>query len=695
MMSNDNKDHIEYSKEQVLDLIRNNRLQEAKAALSKICEANSEDDQSWYMLSSVNGMLGHIDEAGECCRRVLAIKPNHSDAHLNMGNVLFHQGKKDEAISHYHASLDINPNHAGALCCLGNCLASTGEHQKAIENYQAAIRLNPNIIEAYYNLGNSLTSLHQYEAAVENYRQAIRLNPRYALAYNNLGSALKRLGAIESAMDCYRQAIAIDPNMATAYNNLAIIHRELLNLSEAEKLSQKSLEILPNFIEAHINLSSIHNDQGRPKAAIEHLRKVLSITKNRADVHSSLISSMRYLSEYTPQDLLDEARRWAALYTPQEGNSLAHYTPSNNQRHLRVGYVSGDYCNHPVGHFIELVLANHNRSQFEIFCYYVGFKQDSQTKQLRQLADHWRDVPEMHDYDLAQQIRMDAIDILIDLSGHTKTNRLLTFALKPAPVQATWLGDPASTGLPAMDYIICDTITIPPQEERFHSEQVMRLPTVYECFKPPEYAIEPAPPPALDSGKITLGCFNNPAKITESVIACWSKLLYALPESRLFLKYKPYDDNEVQKYFLGLFHKYGIEADRIIFSGFAPNKEFLSAYNQMDIALDTFPYNGGFTTLEALWMGIPVISLRQNRFVGRMGETLLTNVGLREFVVDSEDEYIEKTIMLASDLPRLIELRSRLRSQLLESPVCDGPGFTRDLETAYHKMWELWCNSRT
>ena len=694
MVKKDNQEHISSLKAQGLDLIRSNRLEEAKTLYARICDSNAEDVDAWYMLSCIYGMMGNIDEAGNCCRRVLSLQPNHGDAHLNLGNVLLHYGKHDEAISHYKTALQFNPKNAGALCCLGTSLAAVGNHDEAVANFEAAIRLNPNIVEAYYNLGNSQIAQNKYEAAVESYRQAIRLNPRYALAYNNLGSALKKLGAIDLAKENYRHAISINPNLATAYNNLSITLKEERDLKTAEEMAQRALQIQADFVDAHINLSGIRIDQGQPKPAIAHLQEVMRISPDRSDVYSSLISTMRYLPDYSPQDLLDVAKNWATRYAPHEQHIIPPTNLPDPQRRLRVGYVSGDFYNHPVGRFIELVLAHHDRAQYEVYCYHNSLKQDELTSCLQKSADHWLNIADKSDLELAQQIRLDGIDILIDLAGHTKANRLLTFAQKPAPVQATWLGDPASTGLPAMDYIIADRIAIPPHEERYHVEQVVRLPNAYECFKPPGYPIEPGPLPALTTGKLTLGSFNNPVKITDAVIACWSRLLHALPESQLYLKYKPFDDIGVQKRYLGLFANHGIMADRIKFSGYAPNIEFLSAYSEVDIGLDTFPYNGGFTTLEALWMGVPVVSLRENRFVGRMGETLLTNIGLKECVVDSEDDYIAKTTALASDLPRLAELRSCLRAQLLNSPICDGPGFTRDLEAAYRTMWETWCRTQ-
>jgi protein O-GlcNAc transferase len=282
----------------------------------------------------------------------------------------------------------------------------------------------------------------------------------------------------------------------------------------------------------------------------------------------------------------------------------------------------------------------------------------------------------------------------VDLAGHTDRNSLLVFTHKPAPVQVTWLGYFDTTGLSSIDYIIGDRYLIPPEEERHYTEQVIRLPNAYLCFSPPEFDIEPGALPAAASGKITFGCFNHPAKLTETVIACWSRLLHALPQARLYLKYASFGDTDVLHRYLDIFAKYGIAPERIRFDGFAPRHDYLATYREIDIGLDPFPFNGCTTTMESLWMGVPVITLRGDRYVGHMGETILKHLGLEECVADNEDAYIARAIALASDLPRLAALRSGLRKRLLDSPLCDGPGFTRGLETAYRHMWETWCQTQ-
>jgi len=862
-MSNLNE-QINALKEQGSLLLQSNRLAEAKALFTQICDMHADDADAWYVLSGINGRLGNIDEAGNCCRRVIALRPEHGEAHVNLGNVLFYQKKTDEAISHYQTALRINPNNAGALCSLGNVLSAQGRHDEAAAQYQAAIRLNPNIVEAYYNLGNALSAQQKYDEAVASYRQAIRRHPNYAAAYNNLGNALKAQGAIEQAVENYRHAIKLKPDFATACNNLAILLIGQGRLEEADALAQRVLQVNPDSVEAHFNLGNIRMEQdniedaivhfqrviqlnpnyaearnnlgmafkrqgrleeaktaiehalklkpafaeaicnlgyirysqgqiipaieqfrqaillkpdyadayvhlgnalieqgdviqaaecyqqaislqpksataytnlaavfktqgkleaaekmakealnlqpdfvhaynilddvyflqGKVKASIAMSQKALQLDRDNAIAHSNLLMGMHYDSEYSAEQLFAATQTWSARYNSQEYSIPPPVNLPDPRRRLRIGYVSADFRIHPVGFFIEQVLKHHDKNQFEIICYSNFARDDELTARLRRHAKYWRDILYQTDETLAQEIRRDGIDILVDLSGHTSGNRLSTFARKPAPIQATWMGYFDTTGLSNMDYIIADRFVISPQEECHYTEQVVRLPNAYLCFSPPEYAIEPSPLPALATGRITFGCFNNTAKLTEEVIACWSRLLHALPDARLYLKYKPFGDAEVQQRYQSLFANRGIKTERIKFSGASPRKELLAAYNEVDISLDPFPVNGGVTTLEALWMGVPVVNLRGERFVSRIGETFLTNIGLGEYVADTEDAYVATAVALATDIPRLARMRGQLRSQLLNSPLCDGLGFTRDLETAFRAMWESWCRTR-
>jgi len=618
-VQNDNNDIA-----QGINLMRSNRLDEAKAVFNQLCDLDASNVDAWYLLSCVNGMQGNVDEAGRCCRRVIALRPKHSEAHVNMGNVLYYQGRLDEAVLHYQMAL----------------------HDK----------------------------------------------PENAVAHNSLGNVLKEQGKIDGAIESYRCAIKLRPEYITAYANLAIAYISQGKLGMAEGLMREALKLHPNDVNSLAILGKILIKKGETDSGLRIYENALHLCPTNSIVHSDLLLSMQYDPAFTAESLFEAAKAWGFVHSSNENYFSSSATSEQPQRRLRLAYVSGDFCNHPVGYFIESVLYHHDKSQFEVFCYYNNTRQDDLTRRLQESCDHWCNIAGESDDAVAQKIRMDKIDILVDLSGHTGKNRLLTFAQKPAPIQVTWMGYCATTGLPAMDYIIGDRFLIPCEEERHYVEKIRRLPNAYLCFSPPVRSIECGPLPALKKGKITFGCFNNTAKLTERVIACWSMLLHALPQAQLNLKYKSFGDDGVRQRYQRLFANHDIDSTRIHFAGSSPREEYLAAYQEVDIALDPFPFNGCTTTLESLWMGVPVVTLRGDRYVSHMGETILKNLGLPECVTDSEEAYIARAIALASDMPHLAGLRDGLRDRLLNSALCDGHVFTRDLETAYRQMWETWCH---
>ena len=607
-----------------INLMRSNRLNEAKAVFKQICEWDAYNVDAWYLLSCVNGMQGNVDEAGRCCYRVIALRPKHSEAHVNLGNVLYYQGQLDEAVLHY--------------------------------------------------------------------KTALRSKPKNAIGYNSLGNVLKEQGKIDDAIESYRRAIKLRPEYITAYANLAITFISQGKLGMAERLMRKALKSHPNDVNLLSVLGNILIKQGKTNSGLELYQNALRLSPTNSIVHSDLLMSMQYHPAYSAESLFEAAKAWGSAHSTDVSSFPSLDIIEQSRKRLRLAYVSGDFCNHPVGYFIESVLSHHDKSQFEVFGYYNNTRHDDLTLRLQESCEHWRNIVGESDNAVTEKIREDKIDILVDLSGHTGNNRLLTFAQKPAPVQVTWMGYCATTGLSAMDYIMGDRFLIPGEEERYYVEQVHRLPNAYLCFSPPGRSIECGPLPALNKGKITFGCFNNTAKLTDRVIACWSTLMHALPQAQLYLKYKSFGDDGVRQRYQRLFTKHDVDSSRIRFAGSSPREEHLAAYQEVDIALDPFPYNGGTTTMESLWMGVPVVTLRGDRYVSHVGETILKNLGLPEYVTDCEEAYITQAIALASDIPSLAELRGGLRDRLLNSVLCDGQGFARDLEAAYRQMWEAWCH---
>ena len=712
---------------------QNGRMQDAAASLEKAIAVKPDFAEACLNLANIYAELEQLDDAVAKYRQAIAIAPTLIEAHYNLGALFQHQRRLDDAKRQYQAALVVKPDFAEARERLGEVLRllaqdgaapredvagiteasleerlqnaqelcnkaalyqQQGNADAAMIRYQQAVATKPDLAAAHGNLGNLLTSSGRLEEALVSYQNVLALEPGDFIAYNNLGNVLKLLKRWEEAAVFTERAIALEPNNAQLYLNLGIILRERGKLEAAGAMCERALRLQPGFTTAVITLAQIREGQGLVKESIALRRQAQDLDPDNVVVGAGLLMPMHYLPEYSPEELLTAAKDWAARHRLRERCLPPPDNLADPQRRLRVGYVSADFYNHPVGYFIEAVLAHHDKSRYEVYCYYNNSKSDDLTKRLRQYADHWRVITGKSDQEIARQIRADGIDLLIDLAGHTAANRLPVFAHKPAPVQATWLGYFDTTGLDAMDYIIGDRFLIPPREEHFYVEQVVRLPNAYLCYSPPTHPIEPSPLPALATGKITFGCFHNTAKLTEAVIACWSKLLHALSDARLYLKYKPFADDGVRRRYQDLFARRGIAPDRIRFEGQSPRDQYLAAYHEVDIGLDTFPFNGCTTTAEALWMGVPVVSLRGDRYVSHMGETILINLGLEECVVDTEEAYIAKAAALAADLPRLAELRRNLRTQLLNSSLCDAAAFTRDLETAFRTMWESWCRTR-
>ena len=422
---------------------------------------------------------------------------------------------------------------------------------------------------------------------------------------------------------------------------------------------------------------------------------LVALDPEYAEGHSSLVQALHYSPELDSDTVSGEARRWYDMHAAALGAQARAYENSRDpDRRLRVGYVSADFRSHPVGWFFAPVFEHHDRKRFEVFCYSGVAHPDDFTETFRRQAECWRETLGDNDEKLAERIRADAIDILIDLSGHTRGHRLLTFARQPAPVQVTAGGHYDTTGMDAIDYLIADRFHAPEGAERYFSETLIRMPHDYICYEPPAYAPDVSGPPSLRRGYMTFGCYNNLSKLNDDVIALWAKILQALPTSRLRLQTRELNDAPTAERILDLFAERGIARERLHLLGGVPHRELLDAYGEIDIALDPFPYSGGLTTLEALWMGVPVVTLTGQTFCGRHSTSHLNNVGLSELVTATAADYVATAVALTQDTDRLTTLRRGLRAQMATSPLCDAKGYTRALEAAYREMWKKYCTEQ-
>jgi protein O-GlcNAc transferase len=531
---------------------------------------------------------------------------------------------------------------------------AAGRLEEAIAAYGQAVRLDPLIAQIHNNLGVALKEAGRVDEAIGAFRRAIELLPDRSQAWNNLGTALAMKGDMDGAITAYREALAREPGNAQAHNNLGVALEDTGRADEALDCYDRALAIDPGFVAAHSNrVYAVHFHEG-----------------------------------YSAAMILEEARRWNRCHAEALGRGVApHENERSAERRLRVGYVSPDFCEHVVGRFMRPLLANHDHERFEVFCYSGVVRPDGMTRRLEACADVWRNIVGVSDERVAGMIRADRIDILVDLSMHMARNRLLVFARRPAPVQVTYLAYCSTTGMGAMNYRITDAHLDPLGErEGFYSERSVRLES-YWCYEAGSDA-EMGTLPASEAGVVTFGCLNNFRKVTTATLAVWGRLMRSLAGSRLILHAREGSHRERASELLA---REGVDPGRIHFVGQMPLAEYFEVYRQIDIGLDPFPYGGGTTTCDALWMGVPVVTLRGETAVGRGGVSILSSVGLGELAAETVDEYVKIAGELANDRSRLSALRLSLRRRMLDSPLMNGKRFARGMERAYRSIWRKWC----
>ncbi len=667
----------------------------AEPIYRKILAANPDHADALHLLGVLAHQVGRHDIAIELIGRAIRNNPRAAHYHDNMGNAYTALGRLEEAVSSYRRALEIKPDYAGACNNLANALKALGRPDEAFFYYERAVTLKPDMAEAYCNLGNLSKDRGETDEAIRFLDRAIALNPGYAEAYYSLGLVLYDQGKADEALARYRQAVNLKPDYAEAYNNLGIALFDRGETEEAISCYRKALAVKPDMADVCNNLGNALKSLGRMDEAMSSFQLARELKPDNPGYHSNYLLGLHYSEKYDRKVLSGEAMEWGRKHGSRSGSPRPFTNTADPGRRIRVGYVSGDFRRHPVGYFIGPILACHDRDMFEVYCYANQHESDDLTRRFQSLPVHWRGIADLPDESAGALIVEDGIDILVDLSGHTARNRLLLFAEKPAPVQATWIGYSDTTGLGAIDFIIADRHVIPEEDRTLYTERPVRLPHSYLCYSPPAYAPEENGLPAQRNGHITFGSFNNIAKVSLTAIETWSKVLREVPDSRLCVKASVLDVQALKGKYLEFFAMNGIGEDRIDVAGRSPNhRELLVGYGNIDIALDTFPYAGTTTTAEALWMGVPVVTLAAGAFVGRVGGSLLSTVGLSEFVARTSDEYIAIAAALAGDRERLVGLRSTLRRKMKESPLCDGKTFTRDLEGLYRGMWRQWCGRK-
>ena len=666
--------------------------------LRKSIEIKPDNAETHKNLGIALNDIGNPDEALNSYQKAVSINPDYAEAHNNLGNVLKELGKTNEAISSYQKALSIKPDYAEALNNLGNAFKDLGYPDKSLESCRKALSIKPGYAEAYNNLGNALKDKGRIDESVDNYKKAISIKPDYAIAHNNLGVALREKGQFKKAIASYRKALVIKPDYAEVHNNLANALKDQVNFDEAIISYRKALSLRPEYAEVHNNLGNVYKDQGDLEKAVAIYRKALAIKPDHFVICSNLLLALNYLPNVSQETIYNESTKRMNQF---EEPHLKHDIVSGNERgenqKLRIGYISPDFKDHSVAYFFEPLLKFHNKNKVKVFCYSNVVTPDRTTRRLKNYADHWMNIVGSNDKTVADQIRNDRIDILVDLAGHTANNRLKILAYKPAPIQISWLGYPNTTGMDAVDYHFTDNIADPTDSnaDDLHSEMLIRLDNGFFCFQPFEFAPEVSLLPFLKNDHITFGSFNNLSKTTPDVIKCWSEILHGIPEAKILLKSRPLGDKKTKEKYLELFEKQGVSSSRVeLYSNLPKIKDHLELYSKVDIGLDPFPYNGTTTTCEALWMGIPVVTIMGDRHAGRVGASIMNQIGLRELLVaENEKKYIKIAVSLANNINKLSEIRKNLRKTMLNSPLCDAQSFANKIEKAYLKMWEKYVSN--
>ena len=574
-------------------------------------------------------------------------------------------------------------------------LFNAGRHAELETRTRLLLERYPESGFAWKVLGAALQA--QGKDALAAMAKATNLLPNDAEAHSNLGAVLKELGRLDDAAASFRRALEIKPDYAEAHGNLGTVLQDFGHLDEAVLSYRRALALKPGLVEILGNLGNAQNELGQFDDAAASMRRALEIKPDSAIAHSNLLFAHNYKADQPAEILLAEARHYGAMVARQARPYTDWRNTPEPGRRLRTGLVSGDLRNHAVGFFLEGILAalaSGAAASLELIAYSSDPRADELTARIRSVCHGWHPTAGLADESLARQIRDDGIDILIDLSGHTARNRLAMFAWKPAPVQLSWLGYFATTGVAQIDYLLADPHTLPASEECHFTETIWRLPETRLCFTPPALDIPVGPLPALNNGCITFGCFNHLAKMNDAVVALWSRILLAVPGSRLFLKTRQLADAGVRDATLARFAAHGIDAARLTLEGPTPRADYLAAYQRVDLALDPFPYPGGTTSVEGLWMGVPMVSLALQRFLSRQGVGILMNAGLPDWIATDSEDYVARAIAHANDIPRLAALRCGLRQTVLASPLFDAPRFAGHFEAALRAMWSRWCSSR-
>lgn len=664
------------------------RMAEAIAPMQKVVQLEPKDAEAHRNLATALKELGQIKSAEAHFRKSIALNSQDALACMSLGKILNEQFNFIEAEKLCRKAIMLSYDFPEAHDQLGIALLGQKKLVDAESSFRAAILLKPDMADAHNNLGITLNEQIRYAEAESSYIQALKLNPVFTNAFMNLAKNFSDQEKYTQAEIAYRKALDIDPKHSLSLTGLGLALHLQRKEEEARAVLEQALALDSQLPEALNTLGNVHKELGNTQIALDYYRKAIDIKPEFTFVYSNLLLIAGYHAKLPPEQLLQEAKQFGAYVSARVKNPYTRWLcqlPDGNTK-LRIGFVSGDLKRHAVAFFLEGLLRHFDKTKIELIAYTTQPKEDEVTALIKPHFIKWQAIYGKSDKDAAEIIYQDAPHILFDLSGHTAYNRLPMFAHKPAPIQVTWAGYPATTGMTEMDYILADPYLVPVGEEHPFVEQVWRLPEVAGCFAPLVEDVPVASLPALQNGYITFGCFNNLVKMSDDVVAVWSQILHSVPNSKLYLQTRQLSEQSAVQQTYERYAAHGIVPEQLIVEGVTPRVEYFRSYNKIDIALDPFPCPGGTTTADTLWMSVPVLTMKGRDFWSRLGESLAYNVGLPNWIAKDAADYISKAVAFADDKNYLAELRSELREKVMASPLFDAKRFTTHFEEAMRQM---------
>jgi protein O-GlcNAc transferase len=667
--------------QKIIDQINNQEYSAAETSIIEFLEKNKDNAFGWKSLGVCYQLMSRYDEALQAYKNNIKITKEDYETYNNIGLIYFNKKLYMKALKNLYRSLKINKNNGDAHNNIGCTLVALGKVKESEIYFKTAITLNNNLTSAYFNLASTYKELGEITKSKMYANKCLENDKNYYLAINLLGVINEIEGNLIEAEDKYKKCIEINDKYSQSYSNLANIQKKYGNLTLAKRLYEKSIGIDSEVAEYYNNYGNILKDEGDYFDAINLYKKALEINNNDMKIHSNLIFCLNYHT-----DLKDDGKKEVEKYSKiMRSNGKKNSRLIDNKK-IRIGFVSADLYKHPVSYFLKTILKNINKERYEIYTYYNNTIEDEETINIKKYVNNWVNINFKKDIEVVSLIEQDNIDILIDLSGHTAGNRLGVFTYKPAPIQITWLGYCATTGIKEIDYLIADECVIPRNEEKYFTEKILRMSDVYFCFSKPEFDIKVEQLPAIKNGFITFGCFNNASKITDDLIIVWSEILKSIENSQIILKSKQFNDDIFVEKIINIFEKNDVNKNKIKFLKSSERNNYLRQYNLIDISLDTFPYPGATTTIESLWMGVPVVAIKGNSFLSRNGETILLNSGMENWISQDKNDYIKKAIKYKNDIESLSVIRKELRTKLLSSNIFNDLKYIKNLEILLEKI---------